>query len=168
MIWFEYTNFNYIQWKTYNTKLDTFGIIGLLEQILDDLDVKKGFAIIDSFKYSENIGLYFRTLNKLSNYILYNKYYQRLIDLDEDNREIERINEELKRIKKVSKQKTKVRKKKDKVIISKSVDLFDGSPVFIYDNLNTGEVKVSHNTPVEERNYKDLTGIIFDFNIIKK
>ena len=168
MLYFQYDNFNYMKWKTYNAKLDNYGVIGLLEQILEDLDVKKGFAIVDSFSYCENVGMYFRTINKLSDYILYNKYYQRLIDLDEVNREIERINEKLKRTKEVPKQKTKTRTKKDKVVISKSIDLFDGSPVFIYDNLNTGEVKVSHDTPIEERNYKDLTGVIFNFNIVKK
>ena len=40
MIWFKYDNFNYMKWKTYNAKLDSLGIIGLLNDLLDDLDVQ--------------------------------------------------------------------------------------------------------------------------------
>lgn len=169
MIYFEYDNLDYNKWKNYNSRLDNKGIIGLLQEILIDLDVTKGFAQVDSFNYFENIGLYLRTINKISNYIIYNEYYQRLIDLDESNREIEKINEELKE---QNNKKKKVRKtknnRKQNIVVSVSSDLFDNSPVYIYDNLDTGDVKVSHVKPKEETDYKDLRGIKFNFNKVKK
>lgn len=179
MIWFKYDNFDYIKWKTYNAKLNSKGIIGLLEDLLDDLNVQKGFAIVDSFMYIETIGVYFRTLNKFSNYILYNTYFDKLIKLDEDNREIERINEELRNSKynnDIKRQKPIKRKKKARTIISRSTDIFDGSDVYIIDDTVNGTIKVSHNIPEElkETNkkekkkkvlkeYKDSNGIVFNF-----
>lgn len=179
MIWFNYDNFDYIKWKTYNAKLDNKGIIGLLEDLLDDLDVQKGFAIVDSFMYNETIGVYFRTLNKLSNYILYNTYLNKLIKLDEDNREIERIREEH-RISKhnndIKRQKPVRKKKKGRTVISHSTDIFDGSDVYIVDNTDNGTIKVLHDIPEElketnkkekkkkiPKEYKDFNGIVFNF-----
>lgn len=179
MIWFEYDNFDYIKWKTYNAKLDNKGIIGLIEDLLDDLDVQKGFAIVDSFMYIETIGVYFRTINKLSNYILYNKYLDKLIKLDEDNREIERIREELRNSKHnndIKRQKPIRKKKKGRTVISRSTNIFDGSDVYIVDDTNNGTIKVLHDIPEElkETNkkekkkkilkeYKDSNGIVFNF-----
>lgn len=179
MIWFKYDNFDYIKWKTYNAKLDSKGIIGLLEDLLDDLNVQKGFAIVDSFMYIETIGVYFRTLNKLSDYILYNIYFDKLIKLDEDNREIERISEELRNSKHnndIKRQKPVKRKKKGKTIISRSTDIFDGSDVYVIDDITNGTIKVSHDIPEElketnkkekkkkiPKEYKDSNGIVFNF-----
>ena len=179
MIWFEYDNFDYIKWKTYNAKLDNKGIIGLIEDLLDDLDVQKGFAIVDSFMYIETIGVYFRTINKLSNYILYNKYLDKLIKLDENNREIERIREELRNSKynnDIKRQKPVRKKKKGRTVISRSTDLFDGSDVYIVDDTNNGTIKVLHDIPEElketnkkekkkkiPKEYKDSNGIVFNF-----
>lgn len=179
MIWFKYDNFDYIKWKTYNAKLDSLGVIGLLNDLLDDLDVRKGFAIVDSFMYIETIGVYFRTLNKLSNYILYNTYFDKLIKLDEDNREIERISEELRNSKynnDIKRQKPIKRKKKTRTIISRSTDIFDGSDVYIIDDTVNGTIKISHNIPEELKEinkkekkkkvlkeYKDSNGIVFNF-----
>lgn len=178
MIWFNYDNFNYIKWKTYNAKLDNKGIIGLIEDLLDDLDVQKGFAIVDSFMYIETIGVYFRTLNKLSDYILYNRFFDKLIKLDENNREIERLREELrnnKRYNDIKRQRSTKRKKKGRTIVSRSTDLFDGSDVYIVDNVDTGDIKVLHNISEELKEtkkekkkkvlkeYKDSNGIVFNF-----
>lgn len=179
MIWFNYDNFDYIKWKIYNAKLDNKGIIGLLEDLLDDLNVQKGFAIVDSFMYSETIGVYFRTLNKLSDYILYNTYLDKLIKLDEDNREIERICEEH-RISKhnndIKRQKPVRKKKKGRTVISRSTDIFDGSDVYIIDDIDNGTIKVLHDIPEElkktnkkekkkkvPKEYKDSNGIVFNF-----
>ena len=179
MIWFEYDNFNYIKWKTYNAKLDSLGIIGLLNDLLDDLDVQKGFAIVDSFMYIETIGIYFRTLNKLSDYILYNRFFDKLIKLDENNREIERLREEFRNSKlnnDIKRQKPVKRKKRGRTVVSRSTDLFDGSDVYIVDNMDTGDIKMLHNIPEElkeinkkekkkkiPKEYKDSNGIVFNF-----
>ena len=178
MIWFEYDNFNYIKWKTYNAKLDSLGIIGLLNDLLNDLDVQKGFAIVDSFMYIETIGVYFRTLNKLSDYILYNTFLDKLIKLDEDNREIERLREELRNNKhnnEIEAQRPTKRKKKGRTVVSRSTDLFDGSDVYIVDNIDTEDIKLLHDIPEElketkkekkkkiPKEYKDSNGIVFNF-----
>ena len=178
MIWFNYDNFNYIKWKTYNAKLDSLGIIGLLNDLLDDLDVQKGFAIVDNFMYIETIGIYFRTLNKLSNYILYNIYFDKLIKLDEDNRKIERLREELRSSKhnnEIKVQRPTKKKKKRRTIISRSTDLFDGSDIYIVDNIDAGDIRVLHDVPEElketkkekkkkiPKEYKDSNGIVFNF-----
>lgn len=179
MIWFNYDNFDYIKWKTYNAKLDSLGIIGLLNDLLDDLNVQKGFAIVDSFMYCETIQTYFRTLNKLSNYILYNIFLDKLIKLDENNREIERIREELRSNRnnnEIKKQRPTKRKKKGRTIVSRSIDMFDGSDVYIVDNVDTGDIKVLHDIPEElketnkkekkkkvSKEYKDNNGIVFNF-----
>lgn len=182
MIWFNYDNFDYMKWKTYNAKLDNLGIIGLLNDLLDDLDVKKGFAIVDSFIYIETIGVYFRTLNKLSNYILYNIFLDKLIKLDEDNREIEKLHEEFRNSKlnnDIKRQKPVKRKKKGRTVVSRSTDLFDGSDIYIVDNIDAGDIKVLHNVPEElketkkekkkkiPKEYKDSNGIVFNFKIKK-
>lgn len=172
MKWFKYENFNEeFRWNAYNDKLIKYGVIGLLEEILNDIDIRKGFAVVDSFTYLENINLYYRTLCKLDNYIIYNEYFQKIIDKDEANREIEKQREEL-RISKINsnntKQKSIKRSKKPRVKVSVVRDIFDNSNLYIIDDLDSGISKTSRRNPIiEEKDYKDLKGIKFNFNKIK-
>lgn len=172
MIWFEPYNFNdKFRWDTYNALLEKYGIIGYLEEILKDIDVTKGFASVDSFSYLENISNYYRTLNKLDNYIIYNEYLQKIIDKDEANREIERLHEEQRRnkvIKDNNKQKRAKRRKNPRINVSTSRDIFDNSIVYIVDDLDNGISKVTKTNPLEnQKDYKDLKGIKFNFNKVK-
>ena len=172
MIWFEPYNFNdEFRWINYYSLLDKYGIIGYLEEILKDIDVTKGFASVDSFSYLENISNYYRTLNKLNNYIIYNEYFQKIIDKDEANREIERLHEEQRRnkvIKDNNKQKRDKRRKNPRINVSISRDIFDNSIVYIVDDLDNSTSKVSKTNPLENQiDYKDLKGIKFNFNKVK-
>lgn len=173
MKWFESYNFDdKFRWTNYNALLDKYGVEGYLEEILKDIDVTKGFAIVDSFIYIENISLYFRTLNKLNNYILYNRYFQKLIDKDEANREIERLREEQRRSK-INKDNTKQRKskrnKKPRIKVSVVNDMFNNNNLYIIDDMDNGSNKTSARNPLENQiDYKDLKGVKFNFNKVKK
>lgn len=173
MKWFEPYNFNdEFRWTNYYSLLDKYGIIGYLEEILKDIDITKGFAIVDSFSYLENVSNYWRTLNKLNNCFIYNKYFQKLIERDEANREIERLREEQRRnkvIKDNNKQKRAKKRKNPRINVSTSRDIFDNSIVYIVDNLDDGTSKVTKTNPLEnQRDYTDLKGIKFNFNKFKK
>lgn len=153
-------NYTVTQWISYYSKLERYGIIGYLDELLWDLDCSrlyKGQQIIttDCFAYKDLIEHFYRTHAKLTNYIIANKYYEKLIKLHEDNIDFEKAFNNTYVEEKPKKVRPKTPKIKNEFIKHETTDMFTGETLYTYDNLKTGESIVSENPNLlEELNAK--------------
>lgn len=157
MINLELTNYDYIKYQTFRDKIDNYGVIKTMEDILIDINctkLYKGRQIIKTtdIMYKEYVERYLRCLNLLKDYILYNQYFDKLINLDNYNIEFEstfkEINVNETKSKKQNKSKTKRNKPKNIYIEAISKDLFTGNDIYIYDNFFTGDT-INTNTRLD-------------------
>lgn len=93
--------------------------------------------------YSINLSRYYFYLSKLRDYVLYNKYVDKLINQHIDNIKFETEFHSNNVINKLTKKKHKTRKNKFSKLITK--DLFTGEDVYVYHNNSTGEEITSDN-----------------------
>ena len=128
--------------------------ISCLNELLDtELDCtrinKKGKQLITtiSYSYEMTIYLYIRILNKIKDYVVYNTYYDLLMNKHNDNLDFEKYyTVEIPQKKtKVKKEKVKKVKVENKFIRKVTSDLFTNKEIYIYFNPKTGEEIESDN-----------------------
>lgn len=153
MINLELSNYDYIKYQTFRDKIDNCGAVKTMEDILVDINctkLYKGRQIMKTtdIMYKEYVERYFRCLNLLKDYKLYNQYFDKLINLDNYNIEFESTFKEMSaneiKSKKQNKTKTKRNKPKNVYIEAISKDLFTGDTIYIYDNFFTGDTITSN------------------------
>ena len=179
----DYPNYSYNETEKYFYLLNKFNTIeGSINYILSDLDCTrltkdgKRICTTNSFIYENYIYLYIRFLLRIKDYILYNKYYELLLNIHNNNLEFEKTFVE----KPVDKKKKVVKSKKQKIdnkfIRKVTYDLFTNEPHYIYFNPKTGE-EINSDNPnlLDELNNKTKnvrkvskmvpvpTGIVFNF-----
>lgn len=96
------------------------------------------------FRYEEDVFKYIRILLKLNNPILYNEYWEKLMNIHKENKEYEAYLESIPKVNaikhKVSKRNTNNKTKtENKWFRRESNNLFTGELVYEYYNLRTGE-----------------------------
>lgn len=178
-----YPNYSYNETEKYFYLLNKFNNIeDSINYILSDLDCTrltkdgKRICTTNSFMYENYIYLYIRFLLRIKDYVLYNKYYNLLLKIHNNNLEFEKTFIE----KPIDKKKKVVKSKKQKIdnkfIRKVTYDLFTNEPHYIYFNPKTGE-EINSDNPnlLDELNNKTKnvrkvskmvpvpTGIVFNF-----
>lgn len=157
------------------------GIDGVLLDILFDLDCTRIYKsgrpmMIEYPRYKLLIAEYFRFLNKITDYEVYNLYFDKLVNLHVNNILFEFNNPIAK------KKPTQSKKQKARPNIwtkAETTDLFTGETRYIYENHKTGEILTSGNPDLldelnakrtkrtskikEEPKVISTEGIIFNF-----
>ena len=179
-----YPNYSYNETEKYFYILNKFNTIeGSINYILSDLDCTrltkdgKRICTTNSFMYDNYVYLYIRFLLRIKDYALYNKYYELLLSIHNNNLKFEETFIEKPVVKNNKKTKTKKQKVDNKFIRKITYDLFTNEPHYIYFNPKTSEEINSDNPDLlEELNNKKKnvrkvskmvsvpTGIIFNFN----
>lgn len=174
MIWSD-INFDELHWYKFTSNLDKYGTIGYAEEILKDMDVSKGIYTTDSFMYKELIDTFYRIINRIPDFTLYNNFVTKCLEQHERNIEYEKqrktikTNEEVKR--------TKRNKRISKQIIHHTHDLFDNSDIYIVDDMSNGTSKyykildgIVKEVPKKKKydKTKKFIGVRFDFTKLKK
>ena len=179
-----YPNYSYNETEKYFYILNKFNTIeGSINYILSDLDCTrltkdgKRICTTNSFMYENYVYLYIRFLLRIKDYALYNKYYELLLSIHNNNLKFEETFIEKPVIKNNKKTKTKKQKVDNKFIRKITYDLFTNEPYYIYFNPKTGEEINSDNPDLldelnnKKKNVRKVskmvsvpTGIIFNFN----
>lgn len=143
---------DYDKWKSDFHWLQK-GIEGVLLDILQDLDCTRIYKsgrpmMIEYPRYKLLICEYFRFLNKIKDYEIYNLYFDKFIHLHTNNILFEFNNPVVK------KKPTNSKKQKARPNIwtkAETTDLFTGEKRYIYENLKTGEILTSGNADLLEQ-----------------
>lgn len=133
-VYYNHNNFNY--------KNDD-DIIKKLDIILKDIDCTREYdcgrpCMINTFNYTNGLSLYYYTILKLNNQIIYNKYINKLIQRHIDNIIFEYHNPY------IPKSNKKTKKNRMEKLITK--DLFTGDTVYMYQNVKNKKVIKSSNS----------------------
>lgn len=149
---------NYSNWLLFLTDLET-DLFKKLYNILYDLnctiEYKSGRPMMTSYpRYKTLIEEYCKFLNRIDNYIIYNKFYDKLIDRHINNLIFEYENPI---IKNKSNNKNKKSKCKTGIWIKDTTkDLFTGEIQYIYENTKTGEHIITDNANYLEELTKEI------------
>ena len=151
-------NYTYLEWNRYCYELYKYGD-NYINEIFKDLNCdrynKYGQQLIsiNDYEYQLLLNNAIRFLDKLNNYLSYNRLFHNLINVHEANvqicKEYSAKLEETK-IHKTNRKSNKKPKVKDEYIRSVSTDLFTGQPKYIYSNLKTGDEIISDNPDLLE------------------
>lgn len=159
-------DYDYVSCRRFISQLNYYGLEKYIEQLFWDMDcerlTKNGFQVISTthYEYDFIVNNILRCLNRVSDPIVYNNYFERLVNthrnnIDFDERfnaareEQERIEADKRRTKKtkrkIDKEQDEAKRVKNEYIRSESTDLFEGTPKYIYSNLVTGDEIISDN-----------------------
>lgn len=149
---FEETVLDYCNWrniKDTKTDNDICEILNLLLIYLDCSRMLSGMPInrTTNIRYKDELGEYWYYLLKFNNQLLYNEYFDKLINLHTKNIIIENS-----RIKEVKPKVTKTKKPKveNKYFRYTTKDMFTNEEVFVYRNPKTGDEITSTNPDLLE------------------
>ena len=149
---FEETVLDYCNWrniKDTKTDNDICEMLNLLLIYLDCSRMLSGMPInrTTNIRYKDELGEYWYYLLKFNNQLLYNEYFDKLINLH-----IKNIIVESSRIKKDKPKVTKTKKPKieNKYFRYTTKDMFTNEETYIYRNPKTGEEITSPNTNLLE------------------
>ena len=151
-------NYSYLEWNRYCYELDKYGdnyIYEIFKELNCDRYNKYGQQLIsiNDYEYQLLLNNAIRVLDKLNDYLSYNRLFHNLICIHENNIQIcEEYSTRLKEteIHKTNRKSTKKPKVKDEYLRSVSTDLFTGNPKYIYSNLKTGDEIISDNPDLLE------------------
>ena len=177
----EFINVDINKWHTYLYLLNNKSIYDILNDYLKDLDCTRIFKsgrpmMIEYPQYKIIMAEYIRFLNKISSFIIYNEYIDKLIQRHIDNILFE-FNNPIVKKKPTNSKKQKI--KPNKWVRLETDDLFTGERKYIYENLKTGETITSGNPnlletfnnskkkvkkeKVEQPKIVSMNGLIFNF-----
>ena len=149
---FEESIIDYCNWrniKDTKTDNDICEILNLLLIYLDCSRMLSGMPInrTTNIRYKDELGEYWYYLLKFNNQLLYNKYFDKLIDLHTKNIIVEhsRIKEDKPKV-----TKTKKLKVENKYFRYTTKDMFTNEEVFVYRNPKTGDEITSTNPDLLE------------------
>ena len=149
---FEESVIDYCNWrniKDTKTDNDICEILNLLLIYLDCSRMLSGMPInrTTNIRYKDELGEYWYYLLKFNNQLLYNKYFDKLIDLHTKNIIVEhsRIKEDKPKV-----TKTKKPKVENKYFRYTTKDMFTNEEVFVYRNPKTGDEITSTNPDLLE------------------
>ena len=149
---FEESVIDYCNWrniKDTKTDNDICEILNLLLIYLDCSRMLSGMPInrTTNIRYKDELGEYWYYLLKFNNQLLYNKYFDKLIDLHTKNIIVEhsRIKEDKPKV-----TKTKKLKVENKYFRYTTKDMFTNEEVFVYRNPKTGDEITSTNPDLLE------------------
>lgn len=144
-------NYSYLEWNRYCYELDKYGdnyIYEIFKELNCDRYNKYGQQLIsiNDYEYQLLLNNAIRVLDKLNDYISYNRLFCNLVSIHENNIQIcEEYSARPKEteIHKTNRKSNKKPKVKDEYLRSVSTDLFTGQPKYIYSNLKTGDEIIS-------------------------
>lgn len=149
---FEETVLDYCNWrniKDTKTDNDICEILNLLLIYLDCSRMLSGMPInrTTNIRYKDELGEYWYYLLKFNNQLLYNEYFDKLINLHTKNIIVENS-----RVKEVKPKVTKTKKAKveNKYFRYTTKDMFTNEEVFVYRNPKTGDEFTSTNPDLLE------------------
>lgn len=149
----EYPTIDYPEWRRTKDCNTDEEICRVLDNIITTLDCTKEYdcgrpMMTTFYNYTANMSNYYRYMLKLDNQVTYNNYIDKLIKRHIDNIIFEYEHPFQPKVKGKPKRNSKKRTIPNKFIKQKTIDMFTGKDVYVYDNPKTGEHIESSNPNV--------------------